>query len=178
MVRVHVWKVEWCPTYAKHVVVLKELEGQRLIPIIVEEWEAQTIEVLLNQKSQQPYKTARLFSYLIENLNAKIVRVEIHKRFHGEILAKVIYCNQDETFTISHSPGEAIELAMRCRAPLMIPEALLFAFESKNQQSEQRTEHLKQLKEKLEKAIAVENYEEAAKLRDEILELEKRMKIK
>lgn len=176
MVRVHVWKVEWCPTYGKHVVVLKELEGDRAIPIVVEEWEAQSIQALLQQKSQQPYKTARLISYLLENLNAKILSVEIHRKFRGEIFAKVIYCNQDKTLTITHSPGEAIELAMRCRASIMVPESLLFAFESRTAQSEVPGSQLKLLKKRLEKAIEAENFEEAAKLRDQIVKLEKKVK--
>ncbi len=177
MVKVRVWKVEWCPNYGTSIVLLKELEGERFLPVNVEEWEAKTIEILLKQKSRQPYKTALLFSYLIENLNAKILRIEIEKGIHNEILAKVVYCDQDETFTITHSPGEAIELAMRCRASIMIPDSMLFKFESKVQQSELHGKELKLLTKKLEKAVKVENFEEAAKIRDQISELKKKMKI-
>lgn len=178
MVKVHVWKVEWCPTYGKYLVVLKEIEGERSLPIMVEEWEAQNIEVLLNQRSQQPYKTARLFSYLLENLDVKILRVEIHKSFRGELFAKVLYCDKERSYSISHSPGEAIELALRCRSFIMIPKSLLFATDSTTRQTKADENTLKLLKKRLEKAIEVENYEDAARLRDEILKLEKKMKCK
>lgn len=171
MVKVYVTKVEWCPTFGSNVVALKEIEGERSCNISVREWEAQTISVLLNQNSQQPYKTAWLLSYMLENLDIKIVRVEIQKTFLGEILAKMIYCDRNKSHTITHTPGEAIELAMRCRAPIMIPESFLVVSDPRGQQLEES--RVARLKERLEKAIAMEQYEEAAKLRDKILRLKK-----
>jgi bifunctional DNase/RNase len=173
MVKVYVSKIEWCTLHAGYVVVLKEIAGERFCNIAVQAWEAQTIGVLLNQSSQESYKTAWLLSYILENSDIKILRVEIHKTFLGEILAKVLYCNRMKTYCITHTPGEAIELAMRCRASIMIPESMMSASESANQPRERPKNLIKQLKEKMEKAIEVEEYEKAAKLRDKILKIEK-----
>lgn len=178
MVKVYVSKVEWCATHGSYVVVLKEIAGERFCSIVVKEWEAQLIGVLLNQNSQEPYKTAWLLSYLLENSDMKILRVEIQKMIVGGILAKVIYCNRKRIYTITHSPGEAVELAMRCRAPIIIQESLLFGSESPSEQLHFYESELQLLKQELEKAVKVEEYEKAAKLRDKILNIEKRIKCK
>ncbi len=161
-------------------VILQEIAGARTAQVVLQDWEAQTISVLLNQKSQEPYKTAWLLSYMLENLNIRILKVEIQKRFRGDMEAKISYFSDNATHSISHSPGEAIELAIRCRAPILIQRSFLMPSErhSDAQQSVWEKRHLKRLRGKLKKAIEVEQYEQAAKLRDKILNLEKRLGIK
>ena len=176
MVKVHVSKVEWSPTFGSNVVALRELGGDRYCNIILREWEAQTISVLLNQKSQEPYKTAWLLSYVLENLDIKILRVEIRKTFRAEVLAKMIYCNSNNIDSITHTPGEAIELAMRCKASRLVPGSFLNVYQPTAKQSNEQNTEVERLQAMLEKAIEMEEFEKAAKFRDKILKLEKKAK--
>lgn len=176
MVKVHVSKVEWSPTFGSNVVVLKEITGTRYCNFVVKEWEAQTIGVLLDQSSQEPHKTAWLLSYILENSDIKILRVEIKKTFFGEVLAKVIYCDKTKTKSITHTPGEAIELAMRCKASILVPESFLNVYQPSAKQSNEQNTEVERLKTMLEKTIEMEEFEKAAKFRDKILKLEKKAK--
>lgn len=174
MVKVRVSKVEWSPTYGSDTIVLKEMTGRRYCSLVIKEWEAQAIGILLDQRSQEPYKTAWLLSYLLEDSHIKILRVEIKKTMLGEIVADIIYCTQSKTKSITHSIGEAIELALRCRVSIMIKESLLNALVPAEASAGRRRDELEALKARLQKAVESEQYEKAAALRDRILKIEKR----
>ncbi|MFQ5707044.1 MAG: bifunctional nuclease domain-containing protein [bacterium] len=172
-VDVSAFKVDWSNIYGKPVVLLKELSGDRVCPIIVEDSQAQTIEVLLNQISEEPYKRPRLVSTLLKKLKVRGLRIELMRNHSHEILGQVTYNRGGaNSFSLESSAGEAIELAVRCNLSISIAESLLAELNDDAESAEKHQDAIDLLKQKLQDAIESESYEEAARLRDMILELE------
>ena len=172
MIKAFVAKVDMSPDLGTPVVILKELDGDRSCAIPVREWEAKAIDVVLNQHSQEKHKTGWLLSYMLENVDIKILSVQIQKSTLGEILAEVAYCDRTRNYSITHSPGEAIELAMRGKATILISDSLLRSSPPRTApQTAVLASEVQRLQARMEKAIKKEEYEEAAIIRDEILKL-------
>lgn len=173
MVKMQVLSAKWEPDYGHYVALLQEVDGERVFVGFIDEWQAQMVDLLIGLKLTAPHKSAKLISFLLEELKVKIIRIEVFKNFFGKILAKVVWVEGDKTRSMIYAPGEAIELAIRCGADILVQESLLLEPHSPKQDSMCHESEVRLLKEKMAKAIAIEDYEEAARLRDMILKLEK-----
>ncbi|GAG87356.1 unnamed protein product, partial [marine sediment metagenome] len=82
--------------------------------------------------------------------------------------------NQTEK-EIDARPSDAIALALRANAPIYVTEEVLDKASTEKVALENEKEiKLVKLQQKMQKAVEVENYEEAAKLRDQIRSLKKK----
>jgi bifunctional DNase/RNase len=105
------------------------------------------------------------------------------------IVTRVVICNIKENtyfatikLRLDHTekeidarPSDAIALALRANAPIYVTEEVLDKASTEKITLENKKEiKLAKLREKMQKAVEVENYEEAAKLRDQIRSLEKK----
>jgi bifunctional DNase/RNase len=87
-----------------------------------------------------------------------------------------VYDEKGEVHYIDARPSDSIALALKTKAPIFVAEeVMLKAAISPEQMPEVDLELLTELNRKLQEAVANEEYEEAAKLRDKIQELEKKM---
>jgi bifunctional DNase/RNase len=174
IVEVQAIKIEWLPDFGKQAVILSEIAGNRCCALTLDEWGANAIELLLNQISKKPYRLPASFSCLLENLEVKIKSVLIRRHFDGELVAQIAYWFHVEKKTIVHTPGEAIELALRCRAPIYLATELFASNDPSHDNPGARLYNvdsdLEALSEKLERAIELEDYEKAVEIRDEIMD--------
>jgi len=107
----------------------------------------------------------------------------------GVIVTKVVICNIEENTyfaniglkinnqekEIDSRPSDAIALALRVNVPIYITEEVLSKSSTEKITIENEKElKLTELRGKMQQAIEKENYEEAAKLRDQIRSLEKK----
>ncbi|GAI74840.1 unnamed protein product, partial [marine sediment metagenome] len=107
----------------------------------------------------------------------------------GVVVTRVVICNiKDNTYfatvrlkinqrekEIDARPSDAIALALRASAPIYITEEVLNKASTEKVTLENEKEiKLTELQQKMQEAIEVENYEEAAKLRDQINSLKKK----
>ncbi len=165
--------------------LLGEVNGERQIPIIIGPVEAQsTIIYLRGMKTPRPL-THDLFTRILKALDISILRVLIYKA-HESIFYSYIYLKQgNEIIRIDSRTSDAIALAVRAQCPIFINESILEqeclrmkGFNNaqdetpENERPPQKrpsTNHSSQkLEEILAKAIQEENYELAAKIRDQI----------
>ena len=173
-----VTKSEWLPKYGNYTILLKETMGKGYYPVFVDELEAELVKALNNQKSLLPYKATRLLPLLLRKTKIEVLKIEIFKNFFGNVFAKVVFSNQKKTKKLTCDLGVAIELALRFDVPIFIEKPLLFESQPAGQNPRYLLNELESLKSNLQKAIEMEEYEKAAKLRDTILKLEKESKIK
>lgn len=177
-------------------VVLKEIDGNAYLPIIIGRFEAAAISMAQNDQ-----KPARPISYdlarqILLGMDAKVVRVDITDLHESTYYAEVhLSDGEGQEHILDARPSDAIALALRFSAPIFAsPKILEEAGFSR--EPEQRAEtptdsnstgiereelaaidqnpgdELEQLKRRMQQAIAEEVYEEAARLRDEINRLE------
>lgn len=172
--------------------VLLEKDGTRQLPVIVGATEAQAI--ILELKGINPPRplTHTLFASVLEALGAQLLRVLIYKVENGIYYAYLYLRAGDTIFRVDSRTSDAIVLALRMAAPILIYEDILetghirindsgeemqgeaggYAKESRAHPLDKGHEpSLASLQTALEKAIEKENYEQAAVLRDKINQL-------
>ena len=175
-----------------YALILSELEGERKLPIVIGTNEAQSIAIAIEKEIKPPRPlTHDLFKNFCVRFDIKIKQVIIHKLVDGVFYSSVI-CERDGIEEIIDSrSSDAIALAIRFEAPIYTYENILdkagvviklekeidersllkelFSDEKSGvKSSELKEKTTKELEELLKIAVQNENYESAAKIRDEI----------
>ena len=122
-VRVHGLGTE--PKTQQHVVLLRETDGTRVLPIFVGPCEAQAIARLVKKESFPRPLTHDLVAMLIEGLHAKVQRVVITELREGTYYATLLLARGQEMLSVDARPSDSIAVALRAEAPLYVNEELL-----------------------------------------------------
>ncbi len=113
------------PKTQQHVVILRELDGTRVLPIFVGPCEAQAIARLVKRESFPRPLTHDLLALVVEGLRAKITRVTITSLREGTYFATLLLERGQEVLSIDARPSDSIAVALRAEAPLFVNEDLL-----------------------------------------------------
>lgn len=155
------------------VTLLREKGGTRCLPVLVGPLEAQAIAIsLFNHKMLRP-GIYDLYIKTLKSFDGSLFEVDIYK-IKGGIFFSHIYIERDGNISyVDSRTSDALALAVRADIPVYIDEDLLerncIRLESNGAYSLPiATASTKVLKEAMAQAVANENYEFAARLRDEI----------
>ena len=177
---------------AYHRVVLKEKEGGSCLHIVIGPSEARAISLAHNGQRPKRPLSYDLACALLDEVDARLQRVEITDLQEGIYYAQVLLENgAGSTWTIDSRPSDAIALALRAKVPIFAAETILEDEEPAEDPATGGDEaipspsellgpagdgeppaELDLLKRRLGQAVSEEAYEEAARLRDRITELE------
>ena len=113
------------PKTQQHVVVLRETDGTRVLPIFVGPCEAQAIARLLKREAFPRPLTHDLLALLVEGLHAKVTRVVITELKEGTYYASLFLGRNQEVLSVDARPSDSIAVALRTQAPLYVNEELL-----------------------------------------------------
>lgn len=175
-------------TGGAYALLLKEVYGNRKLPIIIGQFEAQAIALELEGIKPPRPMTHDLLKALIDNLGAAVNEVIITELRDNTFFAKIVIEVASLTNEIDARPSDAIALALRMNCPIFVSDSVMdtAAFTQSNEvpdftpDSQENLETLPEppssskeakvasLQEKLRQALEVEDYEKAAKIRDEI----------
>ena len=180
-----------------YALVLSEMEGSRTLPIIIGAFEAQSIAIALEKEIRPPRPlTHDLFKTFSDCFSIEVKEVIIHKLVDGVFFSSLI-CQKDGVEEVLDArTSDAIAIAVRFEAPIFTYENILdkagvfLKIEdelglnnlSKTEEISLDTQDLlkvdntsldskvsvSELNDQLKKAVADENYELAAKIRDKI----------
>lgn len=171
-----------------YALILKEVQGNRRLPIIIGASEAQSIALEMEGIKPPRPLTHDLMKNIITTFGAELSDIIIDELRDGTFYAKLNIDNQ----LIDSRPSDAIALAVRYGVQIYVATAVMdeAAFipeedddEAMPQSRQQKSKpgspptkmtKLEQLNQQLRDAIERENYEKAASLRDEIRKLELR----
>ena len=103
------------------IVLLKEVDGIRYLPIWVGAVEASAIAFAQQGLSPTRPLTHDLFTTVLQTLGAEVERVEITDLIDGVFYAELHLAGGK---MISARPSDAVALAMRATAPISVSEAL------------------------------------------------------
>ncbi|MCS7054432.1 MAG: DUF151 domain-containing protein [Ignavibacterium sp.] len=172
--------------------LLKEVDGSRRIPIIIGQFEAHAIALELEGMKPPRPLTHDLLKNVIENLGATVIEVVITELRDNTFYAKIVVEVSGLTNEIDSRPSDAIALAVRAKVPIYVSELVMQEasfIPSDEQEYERRSSasideqeinsppsrskeaKIAALQDKLREAIEKEDYERAAKIRDEIKKL-------
>lgn len=109
----------------QRVVVLRQADAERFVPIWVGPYEAEAITVALQEIEMIRPLTHDLLKSLFGTFNARITRVEIvslrEEIFFGNIVAEA----NGEEVNIDSRPSDAIALAVRAHVPIYVHQSVL-----------------------------------------------------
>jgi bifunctional DNase/RNase len=173
------------------------------VPIFIAPLEAQSILIGLGSVKMPRPLTHDLFITVLENLESSVNRVEITSLKEGTYFAKLILESSGAEISVDARPSDCLALAVRVKCPIYIDEAVVDEagisvkmVEEKNRELKQSEDmakiteevasplipeaspmppetELANLRKLLDTAIEEENYEEAARLRDKLRDLER-----
>ena len=176
-----------------YALLLKEIYGVRRLPIIIGQFEAQSIALEMEGIKPPRPLTHDLLKNIIDNLGGTISEIIIDELKENTFYAKIKLEISSMTNEVDSRPSDAIALAVRTGSPLFVSEDVMKiasfvpssddADETFNNDIDEKDPEIKpakknltetklaQLQDMLREAIDKEDYERAAKLRDEIAKL-------
>ncbi len=172
-----------------YALILKEVNGNRRLPIIIGASEAQSIALEMEGIKPPRPLTHDLMKNIIGAFGSELTEILIDELRDGTFYAKLNLDNQ----LIDSRPSDAIALAVRYGVQIYVAATVMdeAAFIPEDEEEEQQQAQtpakpakkspdapkptkLEQLQTQLKEAVEKEQYEKAAQLRDEIRKLETR----
>lgn len=114
-------------TSNEQIIILREKHGQRLLPIVIGMFEAQSIHVKINNIPLPRPLTHDLLISVIEGLNARLVRVLINKLEENTFYARLFLRTDRGEIDLDSRPSDAIALAIRADVPIFCSEQVFEA---------------------------------------------------
>jgi len=109
----------------QRLVVLKQIESERYLPIWVGPYEAEAITVALQEVEMSRPLTHDLLKNVFGAFNARITRIEIvhlqNDIFYGNIIADV----DGKEIQIDSRPSDAIALSVRAHVPILVNQSVM-----------------------------------------------------
>ena len=174
--------------------VLGEKDGNRRLPIIIGMFEAQSIAIQIEKISPNRPLTHDLFKSFAQHLHVAIHEILISDLKEGVFYSKIVCSDGDRQFELDARPSDAIAIGLRFGVPIYTVESVLseagiilsdledeeeetdeletstpssstYQAESKSNLRDVSVDELNKL---LDDALEKEDYERAAKIRDEL----------
>lgn len=165
--------------YQGYVVILKESQSRRWLPIFIGGVEAHNISLLLQGVKYIRPLTYDLFANLLEAAEARVEEVVVTDLRDSTFFAEVSLRLADgERRLIDARPSDAIALAIKTQAPIFVRSHVMDEAGMHGEIAAQAVnvdEKLQELYKQLQEAVQQEAYEEAASIRDQIRALEERL---
>ena len=173
--------------------VLGETEGNRRLPIIIGMFEAQAIAIEIEKIVPNRPMTHDLFKSFANNFHFTVEEIIISDLKEGVFFAKIICSDGLKKMEVDARPSDAIAIGLRFDSPIstyenILAEAGIVLTDEQEEEVESKSEQkskvkreagtrkgddlknysVEKLKELLKEAIDSEDYERAAKIRDEL----------
>jgi hypothetical protein len=167
-----------------YALVLGEVKGKRKLPIVIGGAEAQSIAIEMeNMRPSRPL-THDLFRNTLSVFGMEVTEVVIHKMSEGIFYAQLVVSDGIREERIDSRSSDAVAIAVRFGCPIRCSAQVMEAAgveldatdqdapaessQAVQQEDQDDTPSLEDLKRQLDEAIAKENYERAAELKKQI----------
>jgi len=126
MIRVELVKIIIDEKRQDQVIVLKEKDGERQIPVVIGFTEASSIRLKISGVDVPRPMTHDLLVNVIEVLGGRLERVLIDKLVDNTFHAKLeIRSKEGEIKVIDARPSDSIAMAVRLKAPIFVADDVL-----------------------------------------------------
>ncbi len=110
----------------EQVIVLKEKEGKRLLPVVIGIAEVNAIKLKLSGIKPPRPLTHDLLASVIESLGAKLQKILIDRLENNTFYAKLyLSVNHGKEVLIDARPSDSVALALRAGVPIFVEEQVL-----------------------------------------------------
>ncbi|BDA79439.1 hypothetical protein LPTSP3_g23690 [Leptospira kobayashii] len=163
----------------------KDTEDNRVVPIFIGPLETHSITTVIDGTKPPRPMTHDLMLYMLTAMGATVLKITIEEIIDSTFYAKIQLRRDEEILTLDARPSDSIALALRANAPIFIAKSVLDEagivmkedeIQGDNIVPEKKIQalpksNLQILEETLENALRTEDYETAAKIRDQIKKL-------
>lgn len=162
-------------------IFLKPVEKttSKVVPIFIGPLETHSISTARDGVVQPRPNTHDLMINMLKEMNAKILYVLINDIVGNIFYARIVVQQEDSIFTIDARPSDSVAIALRARCTIYMDEKVFQdasvivgedgqAEDAETIEEEEPQSEIEKLKEDLNRAVTEENFEEAARLRDQI----------
>ncbi|WP_411822077.1 bifunctional nuclease domain-containing protein [Leptospira sp. 'Mane'] len=163
----------------------KDTEDNRVVPIFIGPLETHSITTVIDGTKPPRPMTHDLMLYMLTAMGATVLKITIEEIIDSTFYAKIQLRRDEEILTLDARPSDSIALALRANAPIFIAKSVLDEagivmkedeIQGENIAPEKKIQalpksNLQILEETLENALRTEDYETAAKIRDQIKKL-------
>lgn len=110
---------------SQHVVILREADTERYLPIWIGSWEAQSIAMRLQGVEAERPLTHDLLTTMLSDLGVTVRRIVVSDLADETFRARIVLVQGGDDYEIDARPSDAIALAVRTSAPIFATEAVL-----------------------------------------------------
>jgi len=107
------------------IVILKDKEGDRKLPIWVGIFEANAIALQIENIATPRPMTHDLLKNIIKDLDGRVERIVVCDLKDNTFYAIIYLTVRGESIAVDARPSDAIALALRTRAPILVEEAVI-----------------------------------------------------
>lgn len=172
---------------SNYAVVMGEVEGNRRLPIVIGGFEAQAIAVAMEGMVPSRPLTHDLLKNTLDTFEIEVKEILINNLIEGVFHARIVCTQNGQEFEIDSRTSDAIAMAVRYGCPIFTYDFILDSAgvrieDTSAEEGEEGKEEAKPKRRRkgyaeyslddltamLQKVIGEEDYEKAAKIRDEI----------
>lgn len=125
MIEVVIDSVRVSLTNQQRIVILREVDAERYLPIWIGPYEAEAITIALQDIEVARPQTHDLLKNVLGALNARLLRVEVVSLrddvFYGNLVVEV----NGKTIEIDTRPSDALAMAVRAHVPIMATKEVM-----------------------------------------------------
>ncbi|GAB2538394.1 bifunctional nuclease family protein [Rufibacter soli] len=177
--------------------VLGEKDGTRRLPIIIGMFEAQSIAIQIEKINPTRPLTHDLFKSFAQQMDVSVQEIMISDLKEGVFFSKIVCTDGEKEFELDARPSDAIAIGLRFGVPIYTVESVLseagIILSDMDEEEEEETDEIptsasstpsastsstgksnitevsvEELNKMLNEALEKEDYEKAAKIRDEL----------
>jgi len=109
----------------QRVVILREIESERYLPIMVGIYEAEHLTLALQEVEVSRPLTYDLFVNILDSLEAEVVHVEVVSLKDETYFGNIVFNINGSLHNIDSRPSDAMNLAIRLNVPIFVTEDVL-----------------------------------------------------
>lgn len=125
MIEVEIDSVRVSLTNQQRIVILKQVDKERYLPIWIGLYEAEAITIALQNIQIARPQTHDLLKTLIQSLNGRLIQVEVSSLsddvFYGNLVIEI----DGKRKFVDCRPSDALALAVRMNAPILVAEDVM-----------------------------------------------------
>ncbi len=107
------------------IIILRDKEGQRVLPIWVGVFEANAIALQIENVTTPRPMTHDLLKNVIHDLRAQVLKVVVCDLRENTFYALIYLQRDGEVIAVDARPSDAIALALRARVPIFVEEGVI-----------------------------------------------------
>jgi uncharacterized protein len=107
------------------IIILRDVEGSRVLPIWVGVFEANAIALQIENVQTPRPMTHDLLKNVLEDLEAQVERVVVCELRENTFYAAIHLRMQGQAIVVDARPSDAIALALRTRSPIFVEEEVI-----------------------------------------------------